>query len=231
MDRAKAYSWLLTIIMSVAITTAVKELSQLLAIPSGSAPSLSPPPIAAAVIRFFIFLLLSVRSTLGVLWYFDKAYISKQPPVPLGRKYFIDFFISFLNFLFFVPLALTVTTSALVQSPLSIRLNSLLLGGKNVSSFIWILALLLFYDSLWLFVDLVTWFFTRKSLGRVQIFWFVLNLFTFLLCGFIFLLYGFLGKDLQNAEVWILAVLIPISLFYLYGTVLETSSLSKQLSP
>jgi len=231
MDRAKAYSWLLTILMSVAITTARKELSQLLVIPAGSVSSSGPPAIAAAVIRFFIFLVLSVRSTMGVLWYFDKAYISKRPPAPLGRQYFMDFFISFLNFLFFVPLALTVTTSAVVQSPLSTRLNNLLLGGKNVSSFIWILALLLFYDSIWMFIDLVIWFFTKKWPRRVQLFWFVLNLFTFLLCGFIFLLYGFLGKDLQNAEVWILAVLFPISLLYLYGTVIETSSLSQQLSP
>lgn len=100
MDRAKAYSWLLTIIMGVAITTAVRELSMLIVIAPGSAPSPTPSPIAAAVVRFCIFILLSVRWTMGVLWYFDKVYISKGPAVPLGRDYFMDFFVSFVNFLF-----------------------------------------------------------------------------------------------------------------------------------
>jgi hypothetical protein len=113
MDRAKVYSWLLTIIMGVAITTAVRELSVLIAMPPAPVPLPNPPPIAATVIRFSIFLLLSVRWTMGVLWYFDRAYVSKVPAVPLGREYFMDFFVSFVNFLFFVPSALTVTSSAL----------------------------------------------------------------------------------------------------------------------
>jgi hypothetical protein len=111
MDRAKAYSWLLTIIMGVVITTAVR-LSTLIVVAQGSGPAPTPPHIAAAVVRFFIFILLAVRWTMGVLWYFDKVYISKSPAVPLGREYFMDFFVSFVNFLFFVPLALTVTTAA-----------------------------------------------------------------------------------------------------------------------
>lgn len=105
------------------------------------------------------------------------------------------------------------------------------MGGKNVSSFIWILAFLFLYDFLWILIDFAVWIFKKKEPRRVQVFWCVLNLFTFLLCGFIFLLYGFLGKDLQNAEVWILLVLIPVSAIDFYGTVIETSSLSKKLSP
>src|SRR5882762_9512210 len=138
MDRAKAYSWLLTVIMGVAITTAVKELSALLAIPLAAGASPTPSAIAPAVIRFSIFLLLSVRWTMGVLWYFDKAYISKQPAIPLGREYFMDFFVSLINFLFFVPLALTVTTSAVLRSSLSSRLNNLLSSRRlgSVSNFL-----------------------------------------------------------------------------------------------
>jgi hypothetical protein len=105
------------------------------------------------------------------------------------------------------------------------------MGGKNVSSFIWILALLFLYDFIWILNDLVMWILKKREPRRVQLFWFILNLFTFLVCGFIFLLYGFLGKDLQNAEVWILLVLVPVSLIDFYGTVIETSSLSKRLSP
>ncbi len=227
MDRAKAYSWLLTIVMGVAITTAVRELADLVASPSRP----QHPLVSPSLVRFAIFLLLSIRWTMGVLWYLDKAYISKNPE-SLSKTYFLDFFVLFINFLVFVPLALTITAPPAPASILADRLNRLLLGGKEVSAFIWILALLLVYDSLWFVLKLLWWLFGgTEGPRRVQLFWALLNFFTLLLCLIVFLFYGWLGKDLQAAEVPILYIVLPASLLDLWGTVIEDSPLSRWLSP
>jgi hypothetical protein len=227
MDRAKAYSWLLTIVIGVAITTAVRELATLIATPGGSSTSL----ISASLVRFAIFLLLSIRWTMGVLWYLDKAYLSKSLEV-LPTAYFFDFFVLLINFLVFVPLALTITTPRTPASPLAGWLNTHLTGGREVSTFIWIFALLLTYDSLWFALKLL-WrgFAGGEGPRRVHLFWASLNFLTFLLCAIVFLFYGWTGKDLESAEVPILYIVLAASVLDLWGTVMEDSPLSRWLSP
>jgi hypothetical protein len=209
--------------MGVALTTAVKELSTLIATPINP----NTLPLSPAITRFAIFLLLSIRWTLGVLWYLDRAYISKNAPT-LGMNYFFDFFKAFINFLVLVPLALAVTSPTTQASPLSGWLNSGLLGGKEVSTFIWILILLLGYDVLLFFIKLILWLITRRQGPlRVHIFWATLNLFTLILCMLIYLLWAFLGKTSEGAEQAIFFVILVISLIDLVGTVIEDSPISR----
>lgn len=228
MDRAKAYSWLLTIIMGVAITTALKEVSTLVA--TSPQVGTNTYPIAPALVRFGIFLVLSIRWTLDTLWYLDRAYLSKNPEL-LGTAYFFDLFVALVNFLVFVPLALTILPSPTPASPLSKWLNEKLLEGKDVSTFIWILALLLAYDLIWLLVKCVWSFVGGDKPRRVHVFWGILNLATLLVSTIVFLFHGFMQKDLQAAELYILYVVLIASAVDLFGTIIEDSKLSQWLSP
>lgn len=215
--------------MGVAITTAVREVATVIATPPVSPNTQSP--VLPALVRFAIFLLVSIRWTMGVLWYLDKAYISKRPDV-LTRQYFYDFFFLFINFLFFVPLALTITTPASAHARLSDWLNNLLVGSRQVSAFIWILALLLAYDFFWFLLKVLQRFLFRgEGPRRIHVFWAILNFATLLICAVIFLLYGWLQKDLQGAEVPILVVVLLASVIDLWGTVVEDSQLSQLISP
>jgi len=237
MERVKSYSWVLTVIMGIAITVAVRELATLIAAP----PDPNHQPVLASLVRFGIFFALCIRWTLGTLWYLDKAYISNKNFGAITAGYFVDFFVLLTNFLVFVPLALTVTAPAIPASLLAQWLNDTLLGGKQVSTFIWILVLLLLYDLLWftakslwwLLIGRISWF--RSWRGdpprRIHAFWTVLNFLTLLLCAVIFLGYGFLGKDLQGAEVWILIVISLASGIDIWATIVEDSPYSQWLSP
>ncbi len=227
MDRAKSYLWLLTVIMGLAITTAVKDFVVLL-----TAPATTPSSYWPTAVRFAIFLILSIRWTLGTLWYFDRAYISNPGVHVLPASYFFDFVVAFVNFLLFVALAVAVTAAPTLGSYLSDVLNNTLVGGKQVAPFVWVLALLLSYDSIW-FVLMVIWWWKcgGEKPRRVHVFWTTINSFTFLLCGFIFLLYGWQGKALQDAELPMLFVILVASSLDFWGTVVEVSPLSQWLSP
>lgn len=226
MDRAKAYSWLLTVVMGIAITTAVKDLSVLVTTQTGT----SNTPILPALVRFAIFLLLSIRWTLGALWYFDKAYISKNPPA-LGVNYFFDFFKFLIGFLIFVPLALTVTSPPANPSPLSSWLNNLLIENKELSAFIWILILLLLYDCIWFVLKCILWIINKEAPRRITAFWAILNLITLLICLLLVFFRAFLGKSLHGAESQILFVILAASIIDILGTIVEDSPLSQRLSP
>jgi hypothetical protein len=229
MDRAKSYSWLLTVVMGVALTSAVKELSTLIATPPGP----NVPSIFPALIRFLIFLILSIRWTLETLWYFDRAYISQNPhPSQLGANYFFDFFKALINFLIFVPLALSVTAPTSPASPLSDWLNRNLVNGREVSTFIWILILLLTFDFVLFIIRVAVWKITgRLEPLRIHLFWFCLNLLTLLLCMLVYLLWAFLGKTSEGAEIAIFVIILLLSIVDLGATVIETTSFSSKLSP
>ncbi|HEY0376983.1 MAG TPA: hypothetical protein VGC87_08505 [Pyrinomonadaceae bacterium] len=229
MDRAKSYSWLLTVVMGVALTSAVKELSTLIATPPGP----GVPPIFPALTRFFIFLILSIRWTLETLWYFDRAYISQNPQPPqLGINYFFDFFKALINFLIFVPLALSVTAPTSPATPLSEWLNRILLNGREVSTFIWILILLLTYDVVFFLIKFGLWLITRRRAPlRIHFFWACLNLAMLVFCILVYLLWAFLGKPSEGAEKAIFFIILIMSTLSLGATVIEDSPTSARLSP
>jgi len=230
MDRVKAYSWLLTVVMGLALTTALKELTSAVAEPITSSPA---PPLAPTVVRFTIFLVLSVRWTMGVLWYFDRAYVSKSPPpAQLGHEFFLEFFVILVNFGLFVPLAVTITDPPAAVSRLSAWLNKLILGGKEASTFVWLLVFLLVYDFAWFLLKFALWAVSLQRFPRrVYAFWGVLNFVSLMACVIIFLFYGWRQWDLQAAEVPILYVILIASLIDIAGTIVETSALSQWLSP
>ncbi len=227
MDRVKTYSWLLTVIMGLAVTTAIKEVASILASPPAE-KQLSLWPI---LIRFGIFLPLSIRWTLGTLWYFDRAYISKNiQSLPAG--YLFEFLTAVMNFVIFVGLAVTITSAPSPPSYLSQWLNDIFVGGKEVTTFLWILALLLIYDFIWIVPRLFAWLFLRGTMPRrVHLFWTALNFATFTFCALFFLFYAWQGKDLQDAELPIFIIILFASGIDLWGTVVEDSPLSKYLSP
>lgn len=228
MDRAKSYSWVLTVVMGLAITTGVNQLSFLF-VPQGSPSS---APIGPALVRLAIFLTLSIRWVLGVLWYLDKAYVSKVPPPELGTGYFADLFVLFTGFLFFVPLAATIASPLTPPSLLAQYLNSKLLGQQEISTFIWILVILHMYDPLWLVLRYVLrWIGVDGPPRRIHYFWAILNSITLVVCGFIFLLFAFLKKSQQTAEIGILVVILFSSTVALWCTIIETSATSKALNP
>ena len=145
MDRVKAYCWMLTVVMGVAVTSAVNRVAGVVAGPIDlNSPSVSLGPV---LVRFSIFLILAVRWTLGELWYFDKAFI--EPKKPADEQFFAHLYITFLNFVLFVLLAFTITDPPIAVSRLSSWLNQDLLAGKQVSTFIWVLGGLLAYDCAW----------------------------------------------------------------------------------
>ncbi len=226
MERAKAYLWLLTVIMGLAINKAVIDLVSLL---TGS-PGINDLPLWNPLVRFAIFLILSVRGTLAAHWYFDKTYISKNLQiVPPG--YFFDLLIGLANFLIFVPLAATITAPVNQSSRFSYWLNQRLMGGQEVPTFDWILALLLTFLLFWPVLKLISWYCGGQPPRRIQVFWALLNFFTFLFCAVVFLVYKLLQMNLQNAEIWIFAAVLIASALDFWGTIVESSPLSKWLSP
>jgi hypothetical protein len=217
--------------MGVALTTAIRELSTLIATPLPQ--GVSNPSLTSALTRFGIFLLLSIRWTLGILWYFDRVYISKNPPT-LGVNYFFDFFKALINFLVFVPLAIAVTASS-STSPLATWMNTALVGGKPVSTFVWILLLILFYDLIFFLLKCGLWLVLKEVPLRIHIFWAILNFLTLIFCMLVYLLSVFRGSDPQaaavSAEIPIFYIILFATLIDLVGTVIEDSPLSKFLSP
>jgi hypothetical protein len=227
-DRVKSYSWMLTVVMGIAITSAVNKLAAVLAGPLD--PNSPPVPLGPVLIRFFIFLVLALRWTLGELWYLDKAFVSK-PPAPLGEEFFVHLYITFLNFVLFVLLAFTVSDPPKSFSNLSAFLNRALLGGKQVSTFIWVLGGLLAYDFAWFLLAAILRVLFGHALKRVQLYWAALNFITLLLCIVVFIFYGWMGKELQSAELPILYIVLVTSVIDIACTVVETSRPSQWLSP
>jgi hypothetical protein len=222
-ERAKAYTWLLTVIIGLAVTTGVRQFSEFLI----AAPT---KPLLPVAVRFAIFLILAIRWTLGSLWYFDKYYISNTNVTGLSKPFFWDLFVSFFNFLAFVPLALTITTPG-DDSVVAKWLNTHIAGGKQVSFFLWILGFLLAYDSIWLLIRKLGLKRIRgTSTMRIHWLWTILNLITLLFCCCILFWYGWQGKPLERAEIFIGFVLVIAAMFDLNVTVLENSEFNQWLS-
>ncbi len=194
--------------------------------------------VSPVLFRFGIFLFLSIRWSLGVAWYLDRAYISKNLQfLPAG--FFVDFFLLFLNFLVFVPLALSITAPPAPASRLAAYLNQILLGGREISTFLWILVLLLLLDSFWFVANGIWWFVTKipflnrwhSAPRRIHVFWAVLNILTLLVCAVFFLGHIFLGGDLQSAERWLFWIILAATVVDILGTVVEDTRWSQALSP
>lgn len=219
-ERAKAYTWLLTVIIGLAVTTGVREFSLFLISP----PKTPPPALLPVAVRFAIFIILAIRWTLGSLWYFDKYYISNKKVEGLTKPFFWDLFVSFFNFLAFVPLSLTITNPATADSMVAKWLNDHIAGGKQLSLFLWIVGFLLAYDSVWLIIRKVGLKRIRgTSTMRIHWLWTILNLVTLSICCCILFWFGWQGKPLESAEIFIAFVLIVAAMFDLNVTVLENS--------
>jgi hypothetical protein len=221
-ERAKVYSWLLTVIAGLAVTTAVREFSNAL-IEAKSIDQILP-----IMVRFLIFIFLFIRWSLGSLWYFDKFYISNPHLQGQDRAFLWDLIASFFNFMIFVPLALTISISAMHPSFLAALLNGKFAAGKQISLFSWILVLLLAYDVIWVGV-MKLWSFSGRIRPpqRIHIFWLTLNLITLVFCIAVLAWHGMVGASLEKAETYILILLFFVALIDFNCTILGESDLSK----
>ena len=134
------YTLPLTIVMGIAMTIAVQGAGALLATGDGLGSDLDPN---AVFVRFAIFVLLSIRWTVISLWYLQVTY-NPDPEKRVQSRYLVDVLVMFVSFLLFVPLANNVVDFE--PSLLSQNLDTRFAGSRQVSTFIWVLALLLLYN-------------------------------------------------------------------------------------
>jgi hypothetical protein len=157
------------------------------------------------------------------------SFLCFTAPTPLGLRFFSEFFSIFVTFVLFVPLAGTINEAPQEISRLSCWLNDHLLGSdqnNHVSTFIWLLGILLFYDLLWFAARSVQWLAsgrpsTQKYSLRVFAFWALLNSATLSFCAITVLYYESRRWDLGGIEEVMLFVIIPASLIDISGTIIE----------
>jgi hypothetical protein len=165
--------WLYGVIVGLAIKESLESVT-----PHVFAPPTSEIGVFPDLARLVVFLILIVRFYFGSALFFGSAYEAPETQGAFTNKnYALDFLFGFLHFFIFFLLAFSID-----------------IHTKPVMLFPSLLAVILFFDTLW-FV------FCRKYDTRdLMVWWMVLNLVTLILSALVYLVADRLGASKTLAE-------------------------------